>query len=53
MCLNNIAAGGFFSSDRTISEYAKDIWRTELNRAKLPAPYESAQSEQEAVERGQ
>ena len=25
----NIAASGKFSSDRTISEYAKDIWRAE------------------------
>lgn len=26
MCLINIANSGIFSSDRTISEYAKDIW---------------------------
>lgn len=26
MCLVNIAQSGFFSSDRTIAEYAKDIW---------------------------
>ncbi len=26
MCLVNIAQSGYFSSDRTISEYAKDIW---------------------------
>ena len=26
MSLVNIANSGFFSSDRTISEYAKDIW---------------------------
>ncbi len=25
-CLKNIASAGFFSSDRTIREYAKDIW---------------------------
>jgi starch phosphorylase len=25
-CVLNIAAGGFFSSDRAIAEYAKDIW---------------------------
>ncbi|MCL2754649.1 MAG: glycogen/starch/alpha-glucan family phosphorylase [Oscillospiraceae bacterium] len=27
MCLYNIANAGFFSSDRTIKEYAKEIWR--------------------------
>ncbi|MGL5821674.1 MAG: glycogen/starch/alpha-glucan phosphorylase [Sarcina sp.] len=26
ICLNNIAKSGFFSSDRTIVEYANDIW---------------------------
>lgn len=26
MCINNIAYSGSFSSDRTISEYAEDIW---------------------------
>lgn len=26
MCLVNIAQSGYFSSDRTIGEYAKDIW---------------------------
>lgn len=28
MSLNNIAKSAFFSSDRTIREYAKDIWNT-------------------------
>jgi starch phosphorylase len=27
MCLLNIANAGFFSSDRTIKEYAKEIWK--------------------------
>jgi starch phosphorylase len=27
MCLMNIANAGFFSSDRTIKEYAKEIWQ--------------------------
>jgi starch phosphorylase len=27
MCLVNIAQSGFFSSDRTIQEYANDIWK--------------------------
>jgi glycogen phosphorylase len=26
MCLQNIANSGYFSSDRTIEQYAKDIW---------------------------
>jgi starch phosphorylase len=27
ICLTNIAKSGFFSSDRTIEEYVKDIWK--------------------------
>ncbi|WAR19167.1 PYGB-like protein [Mya arenaria] len=41
MCLHNIASSGKFSSDRTISEYARDIWGTEPTEFKLPAPHES------------
>ncbi|KAL4237427.1 hypothetical protein ACF0H5_002144 [Mactra antiquata] len=41
MCLHNIASSGKFSSDRTISEYAKDIWGTDPSEFKLPAPHES------------
>jgi len=26
MCINNIACSGYFSSDRTIKEYIRDIW---------------------------
>ena len=26
MCLTNIAMSGYFTSDRTIREYVKDIW---------------------------
>ena len=44
MCLHNIASSGKFSSDRTISEYAKDIWGTSPTDIKLPAPHESALS---------
>jgi len=51
-CLMNIAAGGKFSSDRTITEYAREIWGVEPSREKLRAPYENPQSEQEAVEQG-
>jgi starch phosphorylase len=28
-CLENIAAGGKFSSDRTVAQYAREIWRIE------------------------
>ena len=41
MCAYNIASSGKFSSDRTISEYAKDIWGVEPNDIKLPAPHET------------
>ena len=29
MCLMNIANSGYFSSDRTIESYAKEIWKLE------------------------
>ena len=32
MCLVNIAKSGYFSSDRTIEDYVKDIWK--LDRVK-------------------
>ncbi|WP_105616273.1 glycogen/starch/alpha-glucan phosphorylase [Vallitalea okinawensis] len=31
MTINNIAHSGYFSSDRTIKEYAKNIWNCEVN----------------------
>jgi len=40
MCINNIASSGKFSSDRTIEEYAKEIWGVEPTWEKLPAPHE-------------
>ncbi|XP_026821867.1 glycogen phosphorylase isoform X1 [Rhopalosiphum maidis] len=40
MCIRNIASSGKFSSDRTISEYAKEIWDVEPSWEKLPAPHE-------------
>ena len=36
----NIAASGKFSSDRTIAEYAKEIWGVTPTDKKLPAPGE-------------
>lgn len=38
MSINNIASSGKFSSDRTIAEYARDIWGVEPTWEKLPAP---------------
>lgn len=40
MALHNIASSGKFSSDRTIGEYARQIWGVEPSMEKLPAPYE-------------
>ena len=36
----NIASSGKFSSDRTIAEYAREIWGVEPSWDKLPAPHE-------------
>ena len=36
----NVASSGKFSSDRTIIEYAREIWGVEPSREKLPAPHE-------------
>jgi len=38
MAINNVASSGKFSSDRTIAEYAKDIWDVEPSWEKLPPP---------------
>lgn len=40
LCLLNIAASGKFSTDRTIEEYARDIWGVEPSYAIIPAPNE-------------
>lgn len=40
MCLLNIAAAGKFSADRTIEEYARDIWNMTPNYDAIPAPLE-------------
>jgi len=52
MSLLNIAASGKFSSDRTIAQYAREIWGVEPSSEKMPAPFETPQREQEAVESG-
>lgn len=40
MAIHNIASSGKFSSDRTIAEYAREIWGVEPTWEKLPAPNE-------------
>ncbi|XP_017786203.1 PREDICTED: glycogen phosphorylase [Nicrophorus vespilloides] len=39
MAIHNIASSGKFSSDRTITEYGKDIWDIEPTYEKLPEPH--------------
>nr|CAD2168552.1 unnamed protein product [Meloidogyne enterolobii] len=41
MCLFNISSSGKFSTDRTIKEYANDIWNVEPGTVQLPPPYET------------
>lgn len=41
MALMNIASSGKFSTDRTIAEYARQIWGVEPGEIKLAAPYEN------------
>ncbi len=36
----NIASSGKFSSDRTIAEYAHDIWNVQPIQQALPNPHE-------------
>ncbi|XP_038157700.1 glycogen phosphorylase, brain form [Cyprinodon tularosa] len=38
MVIRNIAASGKFSSDRTISQYAREIWGIEPSAFKIPPP---------------
>lgn len=42
----NIASSGKFSTDRTISEYAREIWDVIPGELKLPAPFESSGQQQ-------
>jgi len=44
MCLMNIASSGKFSTDRTIAQYAREIWGVEPGEIKLAAPYETPES---------
>lgn len=45
MMLANIAGAWKFSSDRTIREYARDIWGVEPREEKMPAPFENPDTE--------
>uniref|UniRef100_A0A8C3CK80 Alpha-1,4 glucan phosphorylase n=1 Tax=Cairina moschata TaxID=8855 RepID=A0A8C3CK80_CAIMO len=38
--IRNVAAAGKFSSDRTIAQYAREIWGAEPTRHRIPAPDE-------------
>lgn len=40
MVIHNIAASGKFSSDRTITQYAQEIWGVEPSDVKIPPPNE-------------
>lgn len=37
----NVAASGKFSSDRTIEDYAREIWDMPVTRRVLPNPHET------------
>ncbi|XP_029454203.1 glycogen phosphorylase, liver form [Rhinatrema bivittatum] len=50
MVIKNIAASGKFSSDRTIKEYAKDIWNVKPSDLKIPPPNEPRDVVEEPVE---
>ena len=45
MAIMNIASSGKSSSDRTIAEYAREIWGVEPTWEKLPAPHEPRDDE--------
>lgn len=44
MCIHNIASSGKFSSDRTICDYATEIWGVKPTWDKLPDPHEAVSS---------
>lgn len=48
MAIRNIAASGKFSSDRTIAEYAREIWGVEPTWEKLPAPHEPREIQEDS-----
>lgn len=52
MVIKNIAAAGKFSSDRTIKEYARDIWHVEPSDLKIPPPNEPRDAGQDKTPNG-
>ncbi|XP_054893968.1 glycogen phosphorylase, liver form [Poeciliopsis prolifica] len=49
MVIKNIAATGKFSSDRTITEYATEVWGVEPTDLKIPPPSEPREAIEETV----
>ncbi|XP_030628808.1 glycogen phosphorylase, liver form isoform X3 [Chanos chanos] len=49
MVIKNIAASGKFSSDRTIAEYATEIWGVEPTDLKIPPPSEPREAIEETA----
>ncbi|MEQ2276725.1 hypothetical protein XENORESO_006376 [Xenotaenia resolanae] len=49
MVIRNIAATGKFSSDRTITEYATEVWGVEPTDLKIPPPNEPREAIEETV----
>jgi starch phosphorylase len=51
MVIKNIAASGKFSSDRTISDYAREVWGVEPTDLKIPPPSEPREAIDETAAR--
>lgn len=49
MVIKNIAATGKFSSDRTITEYATEVWGVEPTDLKIPLPSEPREAIEETA----
>ncbi|KAJ8289066.1 hypothetical protein COCON_G00017250 [Conger conger] len=49
MVIRNIAASGKFSSDRTITQYATEIWGVEPTDLKIPPPSEPREAMEETA----
>jgi len=49
MSIHNIASSGKFSSDRTIAEYAREIWGMEPSWEKLPDPAAAGRDSKETT----
>lgn len=49
MVIRNISATGKFSSDRTIAEYATEVWGVKPTDLKIPPPNEPREAIEETV----